>query len=301
MPFVPTRDGQALYVRVIGRGQPVLMLPGLGMSSRQWLPFVLPNTRSFRFYMPDFRGHGRSLNVRLNQTDVFQNNTDDVRDVIDHFKLEDFLLAGISLGATTAMHLQRETGLAGVRRYLHIDQSPNLLNGDDWSYGLAGDRQIAFFEQLRETALLLLKHPEYSYFYQLPRTARKRVSESVAKMMGLFGGASAVSLVFKHVLPLMPGLLVRSFPLMHIEDIAAYLLAYSSGGHDYRPTLSKGVAPVTLMMGMQSALYASTGQEWVADNAVSSSVVRFERSGHIPLIDEPGKFYREFTRFLRAE
>ena len=29
MPFVPVRDRQSLYVRIIGRGQPVLLLPGL--------------------------------------------------------------------------------------------------------------------------------------------------------------------------------------------------------------------------------------------------------------------------------
>ena len=40
MPLVPLRDGSRLYVRVFGRGQPVLMLPGLGMASSSLLVIV---------------------------------------------------------------------------------------------------------------------------------------------------------------------------------------------------------------------------------------------------------------------
>ncbi len=40
MPLFPARDGATLRVRLLGRGQPVLMLHGLGMQGRDWLPFV---------------------------------------------------------------------------------------------------------------------------------------------------------------------------------------------------------------------------------------------------------------------
>ena len=53
MPLFPARDGQSLHVRILGRGQPVLMLHGLGMQGRDWLPFVLPYLRCYQFYMPD--------------------------------------------------------------------------------------------------------------------------------------------------------------------------------------------------------------------------------------------------------
>ena len=68
MPLISLRDGQKLHVRVLGRGQPVMMLPGLGMSSSQWLPYIVPYLRQFRFYLPDFRGFGLSADVRLNQS-----------------------------------------------------------------------------------------------------------------------------------------------------------------------------------------------------------------------------------------
>ena len=36
MPLFPARDGATLRVRLLGRGQPVLKLNGLGMKRRDW-------------------------------------------------------------------------------------------------------------------------------------------------------------------------------------------------------------------------------------------------------------------------
>jgi non-heme chloroperoxidase len=301
MPFISMRDNALLHVRVIGRGQPVLMLPGLGMASSHWLPFVLPYQRSFQFIMPDFRGHGRSMAVPLNQADVFQNHVDDVRDVIAHFQLDNYLLAGISLGATTAMHLQRETGFSGVRRYLHIDQSPNVVNDAQWRYGLAGEKQPALFAEMLALLSLLDNHNEVEYFDQLPRDVKSQVAHQVAGLLSILGAGSGALGFLRHVLPRFPALIARKVPLMRLDDMRAYLRCYSGAGHDYRPSLGAGNTPVTLMMGMNSPLYASQGQRLVAESAAQSRVVCFERSGHVPLMDEPVKFMREFGRFLRED
>ncbi|MCA9532262.1 MAG: alpha/beta hydrolase [Myxococcales bacterium] len=300
MPLVPLRDSSRLYVRVLGRGQPVLMLPGLGMSSSHWLPFVLPHVARYRFYMPDFRGHGRSRELRVTQPDVFQSHAQDVQDVIAHYQLNDFLLAGISLGATTALHLQRETAFAGVKGYLHIDQSPNVLNGPDWTHGLAGPRQGELFRHMREALALLAEHPDVTYFHELPREARVPLAATLSGLLGVLGASQQRSGIVRRALPHLPGRVARRVPLLRLDDMRSYLRAYSGGGHDYRPTLGSGDVPVTLMVGMNSPLYAPAGQELVATHARRGRVVRFERSGHAPLLDEPLRFQREFARFLRG-
>jgi len=43
-------DGENLFVREIGQGEPVLVLSGLGMHSWQWLPFLLPNIKKYKFF-----------------------------------------------------------------------------------------------------------------------------------------------------------------------------------------------------------------------------------------------------------
>mgnify|MGYP001079658561 CR=1 FL=1 len=40
MPYYTMPDQESLFVRRVGRGEPVLVLSGLGMQSWQWLPFI---------------------------------------------------------------------------------------------------------------------------------------------------------------------------------------------------------------------------------------------------------------------
>ena len=296
MPLISLRDGQYLHVRVLGRGQPVMMLPGLGMSSRQWLPYILPYLRQFCFYLPDFRGFGLSSAIRLNQSDVFHNHSQDVQDVIRHFRLDDFLLAGISLGGSTALHLQKEGGFTGVRRYLHIDQSPCVGNRHDWPHGLFGVRQDELFGQLHRLRDVLTIYPQYSAISELPAQARQQTSVILAEVLALMTGRELLTPVFRQMLN-RPAL-SRLLPLTQLQDCVSYLSAYIGGAHDYRQSLRDCHTPITVMVGMKSPLYAPAGQMAIADYARYVRIVPFHHSGHIPLMDEPIKFIRELGRFL---
>ncbi len=298
MAWIPLADGQSLHVRIIGRGQPVLMLPGLGMSSSQWLPFVLPHSHSFRFYMPDFRGHGRSRQVTLPHADVFQVHADDVKAVISQCALDNYLLVGISLGATTAMHLEMQSALAGVRRYLHIDQSPCVQNQGDWPYGLCGQRQQSLHQCIDAIEALLADHTELQFVDQLPAPVRRELARQLQLLTSLLQVSGSARWLLEKMLPVAPAWMLRRLPLMRLTDMRAYLAAYRRGGYDYRPTLGNMGVPVTVMTGMQSALYAPAGQRLVADSALISEVVEFEQAGHVPLIDTPWQFSRAFSRFL---
>lgn len=299
MPYVPLRDGSSLHVRVIGRGQPVLMLHGMGMEGAHWLPFVLPFITHFRFYLPDLRGAGKSRELNYNQPDIFQNLAEDVEDVIEALQLRDFLLVGYSLGGTTALHLLREHGFHGVKRYLHIDQSPWIGRGEDWRHGLLGDEQQAFFAVLREIESQLARHPGAYRLRDLPPADLRTVAEKLSHAFApTFGGTGLDRLMtaIAHV----PSLFARVFPLDNIEDLRATLAAYLSGGHDYRDDLRGCDTPVTVFVGMNSPLYAPSGQMQIASLVRDGRVVRFEKSGHVPLVNEPVKFVREFGRFLRG-
>lgn len=300
MAWVELADGQSLYVRVMGRGRPVLMLPGLGMSSHQWLPFVLPLCHKFSFYMPDFRGHGRSRQVTLPHADVFQTHADDTLRVIEHFQLQDYALVGISLGATTAMHLERDGALPGASRYLHIDQSPCVLNDDNWQWGLCGRKQPQLLLRIESILALVHGYADRQFVDQLPQPVRLQLSAQLAELAQLLEVSARAQWMVKRLLPTLPAWVLRRVPLMRLSDLTAYLQAYSGGGYDYRPTLGRSGIPVTVMIGARSALYAAEGQRLVAASAAVSETVVFMQSGHVPLVDEPRKFLREFRRFLVA-
>lgn len=299
MPFITTRDHQSLHVRVIGRGQPVLMLHGMGMHGTHWLPFVLPYIHRYRFYLPDLRGAGRSSHVRINQPDIFQNHMEDVQDVVAHFGLKDYLLAGYSLGGSTALHLQRAGGFDGVRRYLHIDQSPCVGNREGWRFGLFGERQAEIFPALEQLRQLLDQHADVATINDLPPAARAQVIDILSDVFSRMLGRRAVGPLLK-LSSRWPWLLSQLFPVNHVQDIRAYLGSYVSGGHDYRESLPQCPVPVTVMVGMRSPLYAPEGQMTIADYAPQGRVIALKKSGHVPLMDEPVRFIRELGRFLQG-
>lgn len=297
MPTVMTRDQQPLYVRVVGQGQPVLMLHGLGMQSSHWLPFILPFIRHFKFYMPDFRGFGKSKALRLNQPDVFENHAQDVLDVIHHFDLKDFYLVGYSLGASTALHLQYSPEFARVRRYLHIDQSPCVRNRPHWNYGLFGTQQAQLFSQFQHMLDIIAPFENHLLLQQLPYATRRQAVAVLGEIFETMLGKPLIKHVFNlsaqlHVL--MPHVIALS----RLEDIRLYLNAYMAGQHDYREILGRWQIPTTVMIGMQSPLYHACGQRVVSDKMQPAHVVEFQKSGHTPLLDEPIKFVRELARFL---
>ncbi|MFO1390700.1 MAG: alpha/beta hydrolase [Agitococcus sp.] len=296
---VLTRDQQTLHVRVIGQGQPVLLLHGLGMNSRHWLPFILPYARQFKFYLPDMRGAGHSAHIAFNQADIMHNHMEDVQDIIRHFKLHHFLLVGYSMGASTALHWQRETGFVGVKRYLHIDQTPCIANNNEWDFGLFGQQQALFFDYLQQLMELLAQYQHCEDLEDLPLPARKKALKIMAHTFTEVVGRKAVKPLFK-VATYVPQLLPFMFPSTRLSDLRAYLQTYLNS-HDYRESLRQCHTPVTVMIGMQSPLYHPLGQMAIADYAPNCKVVRFDKSGHVPLLDQPIKFGVELGRFLRQE
>ncbi len=298
MAKVTTRDYASLYVRVIGRGQPVLMLHGLGMQSSQWLPFIAPFLGRFKFYMPDFRGFGRSAAIGLNQPDVFENHAQDIEDVIQHFKLSNFYLVGYSLGASTALHLQHSPEFARVRRYLHIDQSPCVGNRPDWQYGLFGEQQASLFAAFEQLLEVIKPYDDALLLQQLPLKTRLQAVNILGEIFETILGKPFIKHIY-NLAAYWPALMARIISLSRLQDIRYYLTAYMRGQHDYRDILGHWQIPTTVMIGMQSPLYHACGQQIVAEKMQPSRVVEFHKSGHTPLLDEPLKFMRELHRFLR--
>lgn len=299
MPFFPARDGQSLHVRTIGRGQPVLMIHGLGMQGRDWLPFVLPFLRQFQFYLPDLRGAGNSGKVRFNQEDVFHNHMEDMEDLVRYFGLDDCYLVGYSLGATTSLHWHQFGDFSPVSRYLHVDQAPCIVNGDDWEHGLFGARQSDFFAQLKGLLQLLEGAPDHGDVADLAVGLRQHVLQAVVDIFSQLSGSERLNQAF-HASSRWAGLWARLLPISNVADLRAYLNAYLHGSHDYRASASALPVPATVITGALSPLYPAEGQAEFARLAGAEHVV-LARSGHVPLMSQPLEFTRALGRFLKSD
>jgi pimeloyl-ACP methyl ester carboxylesterase len=68
-----------------------------------------------------------------------QRMAQDLRDLLQHFKLSDVTLVGHSMGALTIWEYIRQFGTDGLSRLCLIDQSPKLVTDATWSLGVYGD------------------------------------------------------------------------------------------------------------------------------------------------------------------
>src|SRR5690606_5074988 len=111
MPYLTMRDGEQLYVRILGRGRPCILLHGFGSNSLHWLPLIWPFLHQTRFILPDLRGFGRSHPVRYNKPCVLTSFAEDLDDILDILGLEEVMLGGVSMGAYAALQYHRLSGV----------------------------------------------------------------------------------------------------------------------------------------------------------------------------------------------
>lgn len=282
MPMVKMRDGSSVFVRVLGRGQPVLMLHGFALDSRHWLPLIAPYLNSFRFIMPDFRGHGRSGIGELHRSRVLDTLCDDIDDVLDSLKLEKVLLCAYSMGALIGLEyaLRRQER---IERYLHIEMSPRFHNAADWAHG--------FNPQLIDQAKALVE---------------------LWGQKSMDAGASYRALVQELVRQAFPQRwimqMVDALPLRLLEpmlphpeftyEIFCFLLETD---FDVRPRVPGFQIPGLIMSGRHSRYFPWEGSDWLHQNWEQSEHMIFDHSGHGLMYSEPLKFRKGFQCFLNNE
>lgn len=297
MPYVTARDGAQLHVRVVGRGEPVVLLHGFAMNSNHWLPYVLPLSRCYQFILPDMRGFGASHATPHNNDCILSNYAEDLDDVLDTMGLDEVALGGISMGACTSLQYHKLTGFRRVTKYLHIDQSPCTHNGDDWPHGLFGWAQSREFGNFKRMLARARQYGPETPFNQLPREFRREIRQN-------FHDFVCYALTRSHHKWLVRGLFSneqlasRVLPTKNWYAYVHCMRAYLEREFDMRADLPRMEKPMTVMVGMKSRMYSAEGQLHIKELVPHARVVRFHRSGHVPFIDEPVKFVRGLKRFL---
>ena len=300
MPYYTMPDGERLFVREIGQGEPVLVLSGLGMQSWQWLPFLLPNIKQYKFYIPDWRGFGGSSDCKIPQDlDAIRNHWRDVESLIQQINLNDFILMGYSMGATTAMHGMQYGNLQHqLKAYLHIDQTPKIHTDDTWEFGLFGKKHSKFKRLLQDFSYLLHQYSNYRLVDNLPIAPRTELVQMWANFIRLQSSNKISPFMFNLALK-HPQLQKYLLPMKRMDYLTWYIDNYLNHNEDYREAIAKLNCPTTFFIGEKSTLYPAAGQIQISSCLNQAENVIFKRSGHTPLITEPVKFGREISVFLR--
>ena len=294
-------DQEKLFVRRVGEGEPVLVLSGLGMQSWQWLPFLFASRKKYEFIIPDWRGFGGSKDCAIPNTDAISSHWNDIDALIKQLKLDQFILMGYSMGATTAMHGMKHADLGSkLKAYLHIDQTPKISVDETWQYGLFGQKHLQFKNLLLDIQTLLLEYKDAVILEDLPKEIRFKLVSLWGAFIELQSSNTYSPKIFKIALnhPILQKYLL---PIQRLDYLLWYVENYLNHDEDYREAISQVNCPTTFFIGRSSTLYPETGQTIIAQSLSNAKAVYFERSGHTPLITQPRKFSQEIGKFLENQ
>ena len=102
------QQGCQIYYEDVGRGEAVILIHGLGSSTKDWEYQIPELQKEFRVIAVDVRGHGRSGKpVQSYSIPAF---ADDIFALIQHLKLHKPHVIGISMGGMIAFLLAFDIG-----------------------------------------------------------------------------------------------------------------------------------------------------------------------------------------------
>lgn len=302
MPHATMRDGARLHYYDLGRrsqrgGRTCVLLHGFAMPAALWIPFVTPLLHKHRFVLPDLRGFGGSHRLSLSKRTLLTQHADDVADLFAHLDLQDVHLGGLSMGACTSMQYHHLYGFDRVRAYLHIDQSPRVINTPDWPHGLLGPRQESRFADM--SGLMYRLEPYRGQPYRkVPGGLRRELWQALATFYGHafyqrhWRGLASLA---RHEI-----LIRRLAPVANWPIYMDCLRSYLEDDYDWRSTLPSMAVPMTALVGMQSAMYPAAGQLEIQSLVPHARIVKFEACGHAIPFEQPRRFMSELGQFLMA-
>ncbi len=298
---VPMRDGAHLSVEVHGRGRPVVLLHGFGSRGSHWLPNILPLAHRYRFVLPDLRGFGDSHDVPFNGSDVFGTFARDVEDVLGHLDLDRVILGGVSMGAYTALKLNELGSFRRFVKYVHIDQSPRVRNDATWRHGVFGEDQERMFDTFRRLLSLAERAGVDTEYWNLPSDVRLEMRRATAEFFCYATNSRLRQAGIRRLVHRAERLVTRTvMPVRRWSSYLTIMRAYMEGADDAYGALGHIRIPVTMMIGMRSRMYPAEGQLAMSRAIRQARVIRFERSGHVPMLDQPLRFQRALADFLAS-
>lgn len=269
MPYLELPDGLPIYYQEHGSGRPVVLIHGWTMNGTFWSANVPALAEGHRVIAVDLRGHGQSGKTPEGHT--LAQYARDIRAVTTALGATDATLVGWSMGTAVILSYLREYGCDGLRSVCFVDQSPRFLDAPGWEFPLLGGYgpvDLAIFAQgLRHARPSVIK-PFIEACFAVPPDA-----ETVD---GVYAQTTLT------------------------PTDAALAVWMDMANADLRPVLAEVTVPALLIYGAQSKIFPGDLAGWLAGAMPRAEAVRFEDSGHAPFAEEPERFNRVLTDFLKG-
>ncbi len=296
MPYFTMRDGAKIHARVIGKGDPCILLHGFGGDWRMWVPYAATLSHRYKFILPDLRGFGLSHKAPLRSKNAMTQYVEDIDDLMDNLDCDEAKLGGLSLGAYTCLHKQKVNRFERISHCFVIDHPPKAMSNSDWPYGMHPivtdvTRQLVDCFKSEK-----LDDPEVP-FKQLPARFQ-HLFQSVYRAIAVYCLPRLYQKWAAHIF----NRIQFAFNAIVMPDswhtVTVVLDEYINQDDDLRDHVKEITIPITIMAGIKSELFPNAGVFYLDEHIRQSRLVRFERSGHALFLTEPVKFQRELKKFL---
>lgn len=264
MSKVVTNDGVALHYAERGEGQPLLIVPGWGMSGR-WFEGQLEDLSDrMRVVVFDPRGQGDSDKVSRGQR--MARLARDIEDVIVSLELEDVVLVGWSLGVSTVLAYTDVFGTDRLAKVVLVDGGCKLINDADWELGFVDLDGAAAWRGLVES--------------DLETAARQVVPQFFAEPLS---DADLQWMVQETV---------------KCDQTGLGKITWNVLNQDYRDVPEKLDVPTLVVAGSHDVVIPAANAPWMAERIPGARLVMFEHSSHCPFIEERGAFNDAVASFV---
>ncbi|MGC5170632.1 alpha/beta fold hydrolase [Microbacterium sp. DT81.1] len=256
MPKISTSDGVRLNYLESGdaRGRPVLLVAGFKAAATSWRPQLASLEKAgYRVLALDRRGHGSS-DIGPGGGHTMERHGADIGDAIRLLGLQDATVVGQSMGGNSIWALLSQDGSAGIRDVVIIDQTPKMLNSDDWPYG----------------------------FYDYDATnATTFFAESIPNP----GRHSLASKGPVRVARLLRGMDLKAAKMPFTP--AELQLLNDHASRDWRPAVATSPVPALFVAGRESDFWPSEHAAASAALSPLASSVVIDEAGHATNIEQP--------------
>lgn len=256
------------HYEVHGNGKkPFLLLNGIMMSTKSWVPFIEEFSRDNTLILVDFLDQGQSSKARESYTQDLQ--VEVVKSLLDHLKIKSLPIVGISYGAEVLLQFVVKYPEYATRIALFNSAaytSPWLKDiGDAWNYAAESGNGHAYYL----TSIPMIYSPA---FYEKNLEWMKNREKF---LVPLFSNKTIVDGFVR--------------------------LTKSAENHDVRDKLNLITLETLIVSSRQDYLTPIEEQVFLAQRIKHSDHIVIENAGHASMYERPGLFVSLVLGFVNKE